>query len=373
MSMNYADIAAYNALTQRAQASAQSAYQQAMAATGSSNAALGWAQLAWQKEMDTASMTGKWQGNWSMPSNQWFTGQFGTWMPGGPSEGQQTLAAQQQAYQQAYQNSQLYGQYFAPGSTPTAGMQTADYQQQQAAIAANLAGQFGQYYAPGTAPAQGTQSLGAQQQQFTQGLQTQQEARAAQAQQQQQAMSYLNLLSSLRGPADWAKYQQALGSTPGGMRDLVGAAMGQYVPGGGATTGYQPQAASLQSMMGQVMGQPYYGQGGGQLGQPNVYNYNQAVYGAPANEQAWGSGIGVGQQQPTPQQQQQGYGAGTNLPAPNQISAQSWNNMAPSQQQMLLGMYENQGWDKGDVQALYNQSLPKYARNQPTAGTWRMQ
>src|SRR5262245_48770395 len=277
------------------------------------------------------------------------------------------------------------------------------------------------------------QTQAAQQQAFSQGLQTQQEQRAAQAQQQSQAMSYLNLLSGLRGPADWAKYQQVLGSTPGGMRDLVAAAMGQYVPGGGATTGYQPQAVSLQSMMGDVSGNPYYGQGGGQLTMPNVYQGGQGSYGQQAQpnpyaavqqqqppqgegqmsamvyrpgyqapscqqvmqqrqqpaaqpgefsawspqgaaqqKQTWGSGIGVGQQQPTPQQQQQGLGNGTNLPAPNQIAAQSWKNMAPSQQQMLLGQYEAQGWDKGDVQALMNQSLPRYASNAPTGGTWRL-
>jgi hypothetical protein len=62
-----------------------------------------------------------------------------------------------------------------------------------------------------------------------------------------------------------------------------------------------------------------------------------------------------------------------NLPAPNQIAAQSWKNMAPSQQQMMLGQYESQGWDKGDVQSLMNQALPKYGSNAPTAGTWRMQ
>ena len=89
------------------------------------------------------------------------------------------------------------------------------------------------------------------------------------------------------------------------------------------------------------------------------------------------------QAQPTPDQQQQAQGGGTNmyggqqqqynLPAPNQIAAQSWNNMAPSQQQMLLGQYEANGWDKNDVQALYNQALPKYAQNQGGAGTWRLQ
>jgi hypothetical protein len=46
--------------------------------------------------------------------------------------------------------------------------------------------------------------------------------------------------------------------------------------------------------------------------------------------------------------------------------------MAPSQQQMLLGMYEAQGWDKNDVTALYNQQLPKYGAQNNQAGMWKM-
>lgn len=441
----YMDIAYENAMTQRAQAAAQAEYYRAQAAGSSGNQALDAAKFAWQKELDKAAQTGKWNGIWNNPQQQWFTGQFGTWLGEGgePAKGQQTLEANQQYYNQAYQNSQIYGQYYAPGSAPTAGTatqaaiaQAASTAQANAALTGYLQGasgtgniamdafntrasqadqqtylnatggdrgaaaeryfndvrgavqnaatQGGGQYTPQSMNdwvyGQGTQTLAGNEQQFTQGLRTQEEQRAAQAQQQSQTMDYLKLLSSLRGPADWAKYQQVLGSTPGGMRDLMAAAMGQYVPGGGATTGYQPQAASLQSVMGQVGGYDYTGQGGGQLGQPSVYQYNQGVYGQQpgaaqpqSSGQVWGSGIGVGQQQPTQAQQYQGYGNGTNLPAPNQISAQSWNNMAPSQQQMMLGMYENQGWDLSDVKSLYNQQLPKYATNQPTAGTWRMQ
>jgi hypothetical protein len=36
-------------------------------------------------------------------------------------------------------------------------------------------------------------------------------------------------------------------------------------------------------------------------------------------------------------------------------------------------MYEGAGWNKDDVTALMNQSLPKYATNTPTAGTFRLQ
>jgi hypothetical protein len=183
---------------------------------------------------------------------------------------------------------------------------------------------YAQLFGAWGVPTQGQQTLAALQQQFGQALAAQQEARAAQGQQQQQAQAYLNLLANLRGPADWAKYQQVLGATPGGMRDLVAAAMGQYIPGGGATTGVQPTPVSLQSIQQQIAAG---GGTGGQLGQ---------------------------------------------LPAPNQLAPQSWAHLAPSQQQLLIGAYEAQGWNPDDVRALFAQSLPRYATNAPQAGTFRL-
>jgi hypothetical protein len=434
---SYNDIAAVNAITSRGQAAAQSQYYQSLASGKSRDQALAEAQFAWQKELDTAAQTGMWQGQWNMPSKEWFTSQFGTWMPEGPQAGQETMALQNQKFGQGQSMSELFGQYYAPGTAPTQGAQTLEAQNIANQLGLNQGTLTGWYTDP-----QGNrvQTLAGQGQQFNQGLQTQQEQRAAQAQGQTQAQAYLQLLAGLRGPADWAKYQQVLGSTPGGMRDLVAAAMGQYVPGGGAVTGVQPQAVSLQSLMGDVSGNPYSGQGGGQLNMPSVYQYNQGVYGgqpqaqqpqtlaayqqagqaayqgaqgqpyaqaqqyqqalqpqqqgwsgettgasgsinaqgqfvqdpAAAQRQTWGSGIGVGAQQPTPQQQQQGLGGGTNMPAPNQVAAQSWNNLAPTQKQMMLGMWEGQGWDKSDVEGLMSQALPKYASNASSAGTWRL-
>jgi hypothetical protein len=138
------------------------------------------------------------------------------------------------------------------------------------------------------------------------------------------------MLSNLRGPADWAKYQQVLGATPGGTQDLVRAAAGQYIPGGGATTGVQPQAADLNSL------------------------YQQATGGATGDQQAL--------------QQMQG-----SLVAPNQMAPQTWNALTPSQQQMLLGVWESQGYSQDDAKALFNQSLPKYATAAPSSGSFRLQ
>lgn len=314
----------------------------------------------------------------------------------------------------------MYGAYGVPQS----GQQTLAAQKQNA----DLYGYSGA--GPGgTGPGTGQQTMASQQQQWQQGFSEQQFNAQQQQLQQQNAQAYLTLLSNLRGPADWAKYQQVLGSTPNGMRDLYAAAAGQYVPGGGATTGMPTQAANLQTMQQQVQqgaqdaygntyqqyqpGSTYYNGyqyqpqqadqywGGGQQaggnqtfsGGANLRDSNlpnggntgqqpgQMYAQTQGSNQTWGSGIGVGQQQASPAQAQQAYGNGTNtggagqynLPAPNQIAAQSWNNMAPSQQQMLLGMYEANGWDKNDVMALHNQSLPKYAQNSSSAGTWRLQ
>jgi hypothetical protein len=294
--LQYSDPVWYNQFRQAADDAAKATYQQAITQGQGEDRALNAAKFAWQQKVDEAGLTGMYQGQYTMPTQQWQASTFGTW--GAPTAGQQTQAAQQQQFTQQQALAGMYGQYYAPGAAPTAGMQTQQ----------------------------------AQEQAYTQWLRGAQEARANQTAQQQTAQNYLTLLSQLRGPADWAKYQQVLGSTPGGMRDLTAAAMGQYLPGGGATTGVQPQAANLQTLQGQVAG----------TGTP-----------------------------------QEAAGNGTNtmgqLPAPNQIAAQSWKNLQPSQQQMLLGQYEAQGWYKPDVESLMNQGLPKYASNAPTAGTWRLQ
>jgi len=391
--MTYADLLA----SADARAWQNQAFNQGQ--TGVSNA-LAQAQFEWQKRLGEAQQTGMWNGQWSNPQEQWFTGQFGQWFgPGGaPTAGQQTLGAQQTQADIAQNWSNMFGQYYAPGTAPNQGQQTQAAIQAGLANAATVAGLTGMYNAPGATGA-GTQTLAGQQQQWQQGFQQQQFA-AQQAQlQQQNALGYLNLLSQLRGPADWAKYQQVLGSTPGGMRDLAAAAMGQYVPGGGATTGVQPQAANLNSMYAQVQGSPNtyeYGAPQYSQGQPSMQTMQNEYYN-PANQvqnPQWQTAqYGAPVQQPsysqaTPQQAyNQAYGTnaggGTNaygaqpqqynLPAPNQISSQAWKNFTPSQQQMMLGQYESQGWDKGDVQALYNQSLPKYGTNNASAGTWRLQ
>jgi hypothetical protein len=451
---------------------ADNAYNNSVLQGQSQDRALNAAKFAWQQTMDKAGLTGKFEGEWTIPTQMGFAQTFGSW--GAPTAGQKTQSMLGQEFGQGATNAQMYGQYYAPGTGPQAGQQTLGGIRQEADIGAQNAGLFGSW---GT-PQAGQRTLSAEEQAFTQDLRNKQFGLAEQGQQQNTAQNYLQLLASLRGPADWAKYQEVLGSTPGGMRDLVGAAMGQYVPGGGATTGVRPQAANLQTMMAQVNGQPITpGMTGGQMQMPQSLGMpqQQTPMSAAQQQQFGGPQPSVGSNpqgtQPQPQQaaqqwdparmaqyqtdpqrqayyqqqlqqaqgQQQGgytpmqqsvaqmfqpsaggvnangeqtalrdYGAseamraqgaynnqqlnamgnGTNtmgaqqpgqpqanqmnLPAPNQIAAQSWKNMAPSQQQMLLGAYESQGWHKPDVQALYEQSLPKYAGNAPSAGTFKL-
>lgn len=321
-----------------AQQKANQAYSEAKARNEAETLAQAKAAQAWKETMDKAGLTGMYEGQYTMPTQQAFATMFGTW--GAPTQGQQTQSMQQQQFGQGATLANMYGQYYAPGQTPTAGMQTQT----------------------------------AQEQAYTQWLRSQQQALAVQTQQQQAANQYLTLLSSLRGPADWYKYQQVLGAG-GNMNSLAAAMMGQYVPGGGATSGYQPQAADLNTLYGQVQaaGQPNY-----QGLNPNQFSYQAPQQGGP--QQVGGPTTPQYDQQPSQAQNATGNGTNTmgapqnqmNLPAPNQIAAQSWNNLTPSQQQLALGQYESQGWDKGDVTALMNQSLPKYAANAPGAGTWRL-
>jgi hypothetical protein len=188
---------------------------------------------------------------------------------------------------------------------------------------------YAQMFGSWGVPTAGQQTLAAQQQAFGQTIAAQQEARQQAALQQQTAQNYLDLLSRLRGPADLFQYQKVLGATPAGLQDLVRAAAGQYIPGGGATTGVQPTAANLQNFI-----------AGATSGQGGMTAADQAALQA--------------------------------LVPPNQLAPQTWRNLAPSQQQVLLAAWENQGYRPEDARALFEQSLPRYATSAPSTGTFRL-
>jgi hypothetical protein len=271
---------------------------------------------------------------------------FGVW--GTPQPGQETLAAQKQAYDLANQTAQQTGYYQAPGYTP------GSYLNDPATGAVYYVGQNGQVSyigdpkaIPAGANIRNVAGLGGPVQTATgwvpsslygspggPGASAGQpvETLAAWQAHQTAAQNYMTMMAGLRGPADWAQYQKVLGATPQGTQDLVRAAAGQYIPGGGATTGVQPQGANLNTFYNQLTGQ-----------QPG----------------------GSGQQQLTNMQ--------NTLVAPNQMAPQTWNALQPSQQQMLLGVWESQGYSQEDAKNLFNQSLPKYATSAPSGGAFRLQ
>src|SRR5262245_39061215 len=141
----YANLSQSADLRAWAEQNAQQAYYNSISAGNDASTALKQAQFAWQQKMDEATQTGMWNGQWSMPSNKYFTDTFGTWMPGGPTAGQQTMALQNQQYQMGQGYGSMYGEYFLPGTGPAAGTQTQQALQQQQQNAYTTAGLTGWY------------------------------------------------------------------------------------------------------------------------------------------------------------------------------------------------------------------------------------
>lgn len=352
-------------IMQHANATAQQAYYDSMSRNEGERIALEKAKFAWQQQLDTAQMTGLWQGAPTQDAMRYYANTFGDWSS--PEAGKKTLAAQQQEFAQGVTTAGLTGMY--------QGNQTQQAAKQAADIAARQAELTGYLQIPGQT-GQGTQTLAGQQQQWSQGFQALQEAN-------KNRQDYLQLLSGLRGPADYGQYLKVLGSTPGGLRDLVGAASGQYAPAQGAVYG-QPVPVSMGSFMNSAatgMSQNYA---------PGQYAYPQAQpQGAPQLSAQYAQYGPVPQ---TPYQQSQAanqtalaqydqraqQGQGTDyqnymaqasaLPSPNQISPQAYNAMTTTQKQLMGGMYEQLGWNPQDVADVYKQSLPKYGSQSAQVG-----
>lgn len=158
-------------------------------------------------------------------------------------------------------------------------------------------------------------NTGLQQGQLT-GTYNGQDTLAKQQLNQQTSLNYLQLLAGLRGPGDVFQYMKVLNGTPGGIKDIVNAASGAYrMPAtGGASVGNYQNGSDLNSLLGQM---------------------NSPDFGAE--------------------------GQNLNLPPPNQLNAQALLRMTPSQQQMLMGAYESAGYRPEDVQAIFRNSMPRYA------------
>jgi len=330
---DYANLTATQMVLNSAQAKANQAYLNARLQLDNDTLAFQKAQQAFNETITVAQQTGMFNGQPTQAALTNWANLYGT--AEAPKPGQETLASQLQTANQL-------GTYN--------GQQTMASQLQQA----NLLGTY-----------QGQQTLQANQQQFGQWAQAQGLAQTQWQQQQQAAQAYMQMMAGLRGPADWMQYQKVLGSTPQGMTDLVRAAAGQYMPGGGATTGVAPTPVSMQSFYNQLTGgqqQPSTQQMMQGFTQPGV----QAGAANPQTQQYQGANAPGGDQQ-------NAQATMSSLVAPNQMAPQTWANLTPSQQQMLLGTWESQGYTQDDAKALFSQSLPKYASQSSGAGSFRLQ
>ena len=179
---------------------------------------------------------------------------------------------------------------------------------------------------------QGQQTLAAKAQEFSQKLAQQQfglsEAGvtgqyngaptfAARQHQDQTAMNLMQLQSTMRGPRNWDAYQTTFNSTPQGFRDVMAGFAGRYaLPGAAGANGQAQGGRSTVAGAAQDIMSGTYGNDG---------------------------------QQPQA------------LTNPYQADLRNWSRMQPSQREMVLGKYENQGWYGDDFTNMLNSAAPKYA------------
>jgi hypothetical protein len=129
---------------------------------------------------------------------------------------------------------------------------------------------------------------------------------AQQSEQNKTALGYLNLMAGLRGPANAFQYARTLQGTPQGLTDIVNAAAGRYQLGG-VPSGEQSQRASLGTLLSDVNG------GAATAGAPGQ------TFNASAIPDVSG------------------------LPAAGQINSRAYNQMLPTQRDLLWGAYEYGG------------------------------
>ena len=239
----------------------------------------------------------------------------------------------QQAWTEKYQTSMLTG--------TLDGVDTLQKQLQQSQIALNTADTTGYY--------NGSPTMAREQMQGNlTGYYNGQATLGREQMQNQTALGYLNLLGSLRGPQNYFQYMKVLNGTPGGMRDLVNAAAGQYaLPGYGGGVQMPIEPASLSGLLSDVGGRYTPMADNGQV---------QGKSGASPN--AGGN------------YQYLGGASDAQLTSPSQWNARNYARMSPTQKDLLYGYYESKGWRPEDAQYLFQQSLPKYQG--PQAGAVRM-
>lgn len=214
---------------------------------------------------------------------------------------------------------------------------------------------------------------------------------AREAEYNQRAVQLMQLAASLQ--ADPFRAMITLGQTPQGLVDVMNAAAGQMqLPGYSAGPAGTPRtlgqfAGDFQSMLppGSVVESParpweFEALGGRQptqtspAGTPapmSAYNYevnpngtlNQYPPGtyAPTNRAQVSSAAPMSYSQAI-----RAAMASTPYVAPSQISPQAYNDMQPTQRDMLMKSYQLYGLDPAMAEAAYKSSLPQYALQDPT-------
>lgn len=184
---------------------------------------------------------------------------------------------------------------------------------------AGLTGQFG-----------GQDTMAMQQQKYAQDLANRQfglseagvtgtyggqKTQQAIAQENAAAQALLGLQASLQGPRNWARYQSTFGATPQGLQDVMAAYQGRYqLPTGqGAQNAAQGGRQSVAGLGGDILSGTYGNDG--------------------TTTQPLGN--------------------------PRQADLQNYARMQPSQREMILGQYENEGWYGPDVENLLKGAAPR--------------
>lgn len=190
---------------------------------------------------------------------------------------------------------------------------------------------------------------------------------------QQSALGLLQLDAGLTGPRNAFKYARTLAGTPGGLRDIVASAAGNYkMAGTGGGDVSQPlERMSLGGLV-QDIQQGYPGSTSsvhppGTSAPSNYYNYEPTGNGGynvyPPGIQAPDNRGQISTQAPQSPHQATAMAnnfGNTSIPLPNQWNAENVSKMGTYQKDLLTGLYEDQGYDPQAAWDTFQQSLPNY-------------
>lgn len=255
---------------------------------------------------------------------------------GQQGQGNETLAAQQQFYNQALQQAGLTGYIQNPGTpgspnSTSSGQETMQAQQQMFNEANTLGTEYGQYYSP-LMPGQTGQA----------GVNTPQVGQITEQGREfnvNTASDLAKLASSLTGPANYYQYLQALNGGNSIINNLY--------QGGGQAGGGQVGSTGGTQSLDNILGQ--FGLSSGQLTGGVLPT---GTYAAP--NMGGNNGTSTGSQ-----------ASSLGLPPPNQIQPTAYNNLSPSGQQFVQGAYQAAGYNPADLSWFQQQQAVSAGPNTP--------